>query len=42
MSVYLYPYNQSHFFEMLSIPNKLTLQMDLQNVVTNSAFIDKK
>ena len=41
-SVSLYPYNQHNFCKMLSILNKLTLQEDLQNFVTNSVFIDKK
>jgi len=41
----LYPYTLiiSHkFCNMLSILNKLTLQKDLQNFVTNSVFMDKK
>ena len=28
--------------KMLSILNKLILQKDLQNIVTNNVFIDKK
>jgi len=30
------------FCKMLSIINKLTLQNDLQNFMTNSVFMDKK
>jgi len=30
------------FYKLLSVLNKLTLQKDMQNVVTNCVFIDKK
>ena len=43
-SVSLYPYNQSQNWQKFKygIINKLTLQKDLQNFVTNSVFMDKK
>jgi len=41
-SVSLYPYNQSQICKMLSKLNELTLQKDLQNIVTNNVFMDKK
>jgi len=43
LSMYLYTLLISHkSCKMLRMLNKLTLQKDLQNVVTNNAFIDKK
>jgi len=41
-SASLYIYNRSKFGNMLSIPNKLTLQKESQNFVTNNVFLDKK
>jgi len=43
LGLYLYTLIISHkFSKLLSILNKLTLQKDLQNFVTNSVFTDKK
>ena len=40
---YLYTLIFSHkSYKMLSILNKLTLQKNLQNIVTNNVFMDKK
>jgi len=43
LGLYLYTLTISHnSCKMLSILNKLTLQKDLQNIVTNNVFMDKK
>ena len=43
LGLYLYTLIISHkSCKMLSILNKLTLQKDLQNIVTNNVFMDKK
>ena len=43
LGLYLYTLIISYkFCKMLIILNKLTLQKDLQNFVTNSVFMDKK
>ena len=43
LGLYLYTLIISHkSCKMLSILNKLTLQRDLQNVVTNNVFMDKQ
>ena len=41
-SVSLYPYNQSQILQQVKYTNKLTLQKELQNVVTNNVFLEKK
>jgi len=43
LGLYLYTLMFNHkSCKMLSILNKLTLQKDLQNIVTNIVFMDKK
>jgi len=43
LGLYLYTLIFSHkSCKMLSIQNKLKLQKDLQNIVTNNVFMDKK
>jgi len=43
LGLYLYTFIFSHkSCKMLSILNKVTLQKDLQNIVTNNVFMDKK
>jgi len=43
LGLYLYTLIMGHnSCKMLSILNKLTLQKELQNFVTNNVFLDKK
>jgi len=43
LGLYLYtPIISRKSSKMLSILNKLILQKDLQNIVTNNVFMDKK
>jgi len=43
LGLYLYTLIINHkFCQLLSILNKLNLQKDLQNIVTNNVFMDKR